>query len=168
MSTKFKIRKAKSKKTRTSKIKVLDGERRQFVTGANRQSDEGKGIPTLCSPVALRRLSQHMQGGVEAGYDPRNWELGLSLCSILDSLLRHIFDELEGKTDEDHSNAIQWNAHIYDHTKQMIRRGLLPKQLDDRPNYIPKKCLRHPRYEGIKPPKTKCDICQLIYDNRKG
>lgn len=157
----------KIKTTKTSKIKILDEEKRQLSSGAKRQSDAGKGLPTLCSPVALRRLAQHMQGGVEAGYDPRNWELGLSLCGILDSLIRHILDELEGKTDEDHANAIQWNAHVYNHTKEMIARGLLPKELDDRPNYIPKRCPKHPEYKGTKPPKVECDICQMIYDNRK-
>jgi hypothetical protein len=108
-----------------------------------------------------------MQGGVEAGYDPRNWEKGLPLCSILDSLLRHVQDELEGKIDEDHANAIAWNAHIYNHTKEMIRRGILPTELDDRPNYIPKRCPKHPEYKGTKSPENGCDVCLMIYENRE-
>lgn len=152
--------------TKTSAIKVLDSKRREFSTGAKRQSDAGKGLPSLCSPIALRKLAQHMQGGVEAGYDPRNWEKGLTLCSILDSIVRHILDELEGKTDEDHANCIQWNGHIYNHIKELIRRGLLPSELDDRQNYIPKVCPIHRNYKGKKAPTNKCDICQMIFENR--
>lgn len=153
--------------TKTSAIKVLKSKRRKFASGARRQSDAGKGLPSLCSPIALRKLAQHMQGGVEAGYDPRNWEKGLTLCSILDSIVRHILDELEGKTDEDHANCIQWNAHIYMHTKELVRRGLLPPELDDRQNYIPKICPIHRKYKGTKAPTNKCDICQMMFENRK-
>lgn len=156
-----------TKTTKTSKIKVLPEKKRQFFTGAKRQSDTGKGIPSLCSPIAIRKLAQHMQGGVEAGYDPRNWEKGLTLCSILDSTMRHVLDELEGKTDEDHANCIQWNGHIYNHMKEMIRRGLLPKELDDRQNYIPKYCPKHPKYKGKHKPKNGCDICLMIWENKE-
>jgi len=153
--------------TETSKIKILAAEKREFATGANRQDASGKGMPTLCSPIAERILSKHMEGGVEAGYDPRNWEHGLPLCSILNSLKRHIQDELEGKTDENHAAAIEWNSHIYVHTLEMIRRGVLPVELDDRPDYIPKKCPIHKKYKGKKLSMNGCDICQMIYDNRK-
>jgi len=153
--------------TKTSKIKVLGTDRRQFSSGAKRQSDAGKGLPSLCSPIALRKLAQHMQGGIEAGYDPRNWEKGLTLCSILDSIMRHVLDELEGKTDEDHANCIQWNAHIYNHTKELMRRGLLPAELDDRQNYIPKICPAHRKYKGKRVPANGCDICKMIFENRK-
>jgi len=152
--------------TKISKIKILDKKKRKFSTGAQRQSDKGKGLPSLCSPISNRILAKHMQGGVEAGYDPRNWEKGLSLCSILDSLERHIWDELEGKTDEDHAAALYWNAHIYNHVKEMIRRGLLPKELDDRSNYIPERCIKH-HYNGKKRPRNKCDICQMVWENKE-
>ncbi len=152
--------------TKTSKIKVLKGARRTFITGAKRQSDSGKGLPSLCSPIALRMLAQHMQGGVEAGYDPRNWEKGLTLCSLLDSTIRHCWDELEGKTDEDHANCIQWNTHAYNHIKEMIRRGLLPKELDDRQNYIPTICPIHRGYKAVRKPVNGCDICAMIFENK--
>jgi len=155
-----------TKVTKTSRIKVLGTNKRKFASGANRQDDSGKGLPSLCSPLALRRLAKHMQGGVEAGYDPRNWEKGLTLCSILDSLQRHIWDELEGKTDEDHAAAMQWNAHVYDHTKEMIRRGLLPQELDDRENYVPKKCHLHPQYQVKRKPTNGCPICLMMWENR--
>lgn len=153
--------------TKTSKIKVLAGKRRKSITGANRQNDSGKGLPSLCSPIANRVLAKHMQGGVEAGYDPRNWEKGLPLCSILDSLERHIQDIREGKTDENHVGAMLWNAHIFVHTQEMIRRGILPAELDDLTDYIPTKCPKHPKYKAKKAPTNGCDICQMIWDNPK-
>jgi len=156
-----------SKTTKISKIKVLNAKKRQFSSGAKRQSDAGKGLPSLCSPISNRILAKHMQGGVEAGYPPRNWEKGLPLSSILDSLERHIDDEREGKTDENHGAAIYWNAHVYVHTKEMIRRGLLPKELDDLTNYIPNKCPKHGKVSKVKKPTNACDICLLIWENPK-
>jgi hypothetical protein len=157
----------KNRLTKTSKIKILNEDKRRFPSGANRQDEAGKGLPTLCSPVVERILSKHMQGGVEAGYDPRNWEKGIPLCDILNSLKRHIQDELEGKTDENHAASLLWNAHIYNHTKEMIRRGILPAELDNRPNYIPISCPNHLDYLPEKPPEMECDICKMIYDNKE-
>jgi hypothetical protein len=156
-----------SKTTITSKIKVLDEEKREFASGANRQSDAGKGVPTLCSPIAEDAIAKHMQGGVEAGYDPRNWEQGLPLLSILDSLKRHYDAERQSLTDEDHARSMLWNAHIYVHTKEMIRRGILPVELDNRPRYVPGRCPIHPKYQAKKAPTSGCDICKLMWDNRE-
>ena len=157
---------SKIRKTKTSTIKVLPSKKRTFVTGAKRQDDSGKGIPTICSPLSHKILAKHMQGGVEAGYDPRNWEKGLTLCSILDSLERHIWDIREGKTDENHSAAMLWNAHVFVHIQEAIRRGLLPAELNDLTNYIPKQCPIHKSYKGKVVPTNGCDICQMIFDNR--
>lgn len=117
-------------------VKVETGERRQFSTGATRQASAGKGKPTLVSPIAMRELSIHCEeGGVTHG--DRNWETGLPLCAgILDSLMRHVNQEIEGDISEAHDRAILWNAMAYVHTKRMIQRGLLPAELDDRPNYV--------------------------------
>lgn len=156
----------KERKTKTSVIKVLATEKRTFSTGAKRQDDSGKGMPSLCSPLSHKILAKHMQGGVEAGYDPRNWEKGLTLCSVLDSLERHIWDIREGKTDENHSAAMLWNAHVFVHLQEVIRRGLLPAELDDLTNYIPTQCPLHRTYKGKKAPTTGCDICQMIFDNK--
>jgi hypothetical protein len=157
----------KNQTTKTSKIKVLASEKRKFETGANRQDDSGKGMPSLCSPLSDRILAKHMQGGVEAGYDPRNWEKGLPLASIVDSIERHVLDIKEGKCDENHFASLLWNAHILVHTNEMIRRGLLPKELNNLQNYIPKKCPKHPRYKAKRATTRDCDICQMIFDNKK-
>ena len=168
LMAKKKAKKAKTehKTTNTSKIKVLNTKKREFKTGANRQNDSGKGLPSLCSPLANKILAKHMQGGVEAGYDPRNWEKGLTLCSILDSLERHIWDVREGLTNENHVASILWNAHVFVHTHEAVRRGLLPAELNDLTNYVPTQCPVHRKYKGKDAPTTGCDICQMIYENK--
>ena len=152
--------------TKTSKIKVLDTEKRRFSTGAERQQARGKGMPVLVSPIVEDMIAKHCEGGVEAGYPPRNWEQGLPLSETFNSIKRHTRGEQEGLIDENHGIAAIWNWMVYLHTKEMIRRGLLPKELDDMPNYIPKQCPKHPKYNGKSRPKTKCDICSIIWENQ--
>lgn len=153
--------------TKTSKIKVLDTNKRQFSTGAERQQAHGKGMPVLVSPIVEDMLAKHCEGGIEAGYPPRNWEQGLPLSEIINSAKRHIRAEQEGLIDENHGVAAIWNLMVYLHTKEMIRRGLLPKELDDMPNYVPVQCPIHPGYKGKREPKNGCDICKMIFENRK-
>tara|TARA_R110001606_G_scaffold191714_1_gene339649 strand:- start:15 stop:356 length:342 start_codon:yes stop_codon:yes gene_type:complete len=43
---------------------------------------------------------------------------------------------LEGHRDEDHMAAAMWNIGAVIHVGEMIERGLLPKELDDLPNYL--------------------------------
>ena len=152
--------------TKTSAIKIGEKKLKTQVSGALRHDSSGKGTPSLISPIAYRILAQHCQGGVEAGYPPRNWEDGLPLCSILDSIIRHCQDELEGKIEENHPAAIFWNAMVYVHTKEMIRRGILPAVLNDLPNYIPAVCPKHRKYKPTRAPRNGCDICQMIWDNK--
>jgi len=155
------------KRATASKIKIV-GKKRQFSTGAQRQYARGRGMPVLISPIAEDALARHCEGGLAAGYEPRNWEKGIPLSEIYNSIKRHTRQEQEGDRSEDHACAAFWNWMVYIHTREMIRRGLLPKELDDMPNYIPKKCPKHPKYTAKKPPTNGCDICQMIYDNREG
>lgn len=151
--------------TTTSKIKV--SEKRQFATGAKRQISCGKGMPVLVSPIVEDFIAKHCEGGVEAGYLPRNWEQGLPLHETFNSIKRHTREEQEGLIDENHAIAAIWNWMVYIHTKEMIRRGLLPAYLDDMPNYIPTKCPIHKGYHGKHKPRTECDICLMIFENKK-
>lgn len=111
------------------------GKRQEFSTGSVRDTRTGKGRFDLISPVALKRLAQHYENG-SIKYGDRNWEKGQPLSRYLDSLIRHAYCLLEGKIDEDHASAIAWNAMAYVHTEEMIKRGLLPKELNDMPNYL--------------------------------
>jgi hypothetical protein len=49
--------------------------------------------------------------------------------AVLDSAIRHLFDYLEGKRNEDHLAAASWNVMNLIHTEEQIERGNLPKSL---------------------------------------
>lgn len=113
------------------------GKRQNFETGSVRDTQEGKGRYDLISPIALKRLAQHFENGAKK-YGNRNWELGQPLSRYIDSAIRHIYAFLEGKRDEDHAIACAWNMMALVHTEEMIKRGLLPKELNNLPNYTDK------------------------------
>jgi len=113
------------------------GKRQEFKTGSKRDTAEGKGRYDLITPLGLARLAKHYENGSRK-YGDRNWELGQPICRYLDSALRHIYKHLEGMRDEDHLAAAAWNLLGAIHTEEMIERELLPKELDNRPNYLKK------------------------------
>ena len=84
------------------------GDRSVFGYGAMRDRGEEKGRYDLLPPDAIRRLALHFQRGAKK-YADRNWEKGMELHYFLDSGLRHAFDYMAGKTDEDHLAAAAWN-----------------------------------------------------------
>ena len=109
------------------------GERREFGTGSVRDIRRGKGRFDLFPPYAMYRLACHYEnGGIK--YDDRNWEKGQPLSCYLDSSLRHLFDALGGKIDEDHKIAVVWNMLGLVETEHRIELGILPKELNDLPN----------------------------------
>lgn len=110
------------------------GKRQEFTTGSRRDTQDGKGRYDLISPISLKRLAMHFENGAKK-YGDRNWELGQPLTRYLDSAIRHIYCYLEGKRDEDHAIAGAWNLLALVHTEEMIRRGVLPKELNDLPVY---------------------------------
>jgi len=118
--------------------KVKDsGDRRKFGTGAVRDMSLGKGRYDLISPLAIKRLAKHYQNGA-VKYGDRNWEKGIPLNSYVDSALRHMYNYLEGMRDEDHLSAALWNISALIHMEEMIERGLMPKDLNNLPNYTKK------------------------------
>lgn len=110
------------------------GSVREFNTGSRRDSRQGKGRFDLLPPAALKRVAQHFERGADK-YGERNWELGQPLSVYLDSGGRHWSQVLAGDDDEDHAAAWVWNALAFIETRERIRRGELPEELDD----IPKK-----------------------------
>jgi hypothetical protein len=83
----------------------------------------------------MKRLAQHTQRGGQIRGD-RNWEKGMPLSAVIDSAIRHLYDFLEGKRNEDHLAAGAWNIMVAMHVIEMIQRGNLPADLDDLPNYL--------------------------------
>ena len=113
------------------------GKRQGWETGAVRDIQDGKGRFDLLSPIAIARLAKIFENGAKK-YSSRNWEKGMPLSRFIDSALRHTFQFLEGKKDEDHLMQACWNLAACCHIQEMIERGHLPKELDDLPDYTPK------------------------------
>jgi hypothetical protein len=113
------------------------GKRQEFSTGSKRDTQEGKGRYDLMSPIVAQRDAIHMENGARK-YDARNWEKGQPLSRFLDSAIRHLIKYQEGHRDEDHLAAARWNVGGLMHCEEMIKRGLLPAELNDLPNYLTK------------------------------
>lgn len=115
--------------------KVQDsGARQDFGTGSVRDTNEGKPRYDLITPIALYRLAMHYANGAKK-YGDRNWEKGQPLSRYIESLERHLQKAKVGLVDEDHWSAIIWNAMSFIHTQTMIEANVLPKELNDLPNY---------------------------------
>jgi hypothetical protein len=111
------------------------GKRQEFNTGAVRDTADGKPKLSLISPIFVTRLGNWLTEGAKK-YDDRNWEKGINLGRTMDSLLRHTFQFIEGNRDEDHLAAMACNVMFLIHTEEMVNRGVLPKDLNDLPNYL--------------------------------
>ena len=90
------------------------GERQNFETGAVRDTATGKGMPSLISPELIFRLSKHLELGAQK-YKARNWEAGFPYSRVMDSLLRHVFQYIDGDNSEDHLAAITCNVMFLMH-----------------------------------------------------
>ena len=80
-----------------------------FSTGAQRDTDEGKGKPSLISPVLIHRLGVHLAEGAKH-YGADNWTEGMPYRRTADSMIRHIFQWLAGDEEEDHLAAVCFGA----------------------------------------------------------
>jgi hypothetical protein len=105
------------------------------VGGAVRDASENKSRVDLISPFAIERLGFHLAKGAKA-YSPRNWEKGMPISRCVASLERHVMQYKMGLTNEDHMAAVMCNAMFILHYEEGIRRGFLPKDLDDMPHYV--------------------------------
>lgn len=113
---------------------VKDGEPKvEYTTGGVRGNPGGKGRYDLLPPYAIHRIARHFENGA-VKYEDRNWERGLPVMRYLDSALRHTFQLLDGDTSEDHAAAAIWNLMCYMQTLYWVEEGLLPLELDNRPD----------------------------------
>jgi hypothetical protein len=111
------------------------GHRQVFGTGAQRDRQEGKGRYDLLPATAIKRVADIFERGA-IKYADRNWEKGMPLSRFVDSAMRHLFQYLEGRRDEDHAGQACWNLVALLHTETMIQRGLLPAELNDLPTHF--------------------------------
>lgn len=110
------------------------GQREHFKDGAMRDRREGKGRYDLLSPIALKRLAGLYERG-SLKYDDRNWEKGMPMTRVFDSMIRHAYQWLAGEGDEDHLAAVAWGAFALMHFEA------LRPDLDDRPEWTVKEDL---------------------------
>jgi len=108
------------------------GERKVYETGANRDISTGKGRFDLLPPQTIKALARHYQKGCEK-YGERNWEKGIPIARFIDSALRHTFQFLDGKDDENHLISAIWNLVGAYETVLRIQEGRLPEELYDLP-----------------------------------
>jgi hypothetical protein len=106
------------------------GARTNFATGAVRDAMQGKGMPSLLPLAALRAASKRFEDGANK-YGRNNWEKGIPLSRYVDALYRHLWAFMEERYDEDHGGAIVWNAMCLIQTREWIREGKLPEELND-------------------------------------
>lgn len=102
----------------------------KFETGSRRDSREGKGRYDLIPWEIITQLSKRFESGASL-YGDRNWEKGQPLGRYLDSSLRHLFQFLDGNTDEEHHIAAVWNLIALIWTYDQIKAKSLPASLDD-------------------------------------
>lgn len=79
-----------------------------FENGAVREDKTGKGRFDLIPWCAVMRIAHHMEESLKV-YEPRNWEKGLPMHSMIDSAFRHLAKYVDGRTDEDHLCAAATN-----------------------------------------------------------
>jgi Domain of unknown function (DUF5664) len=132
------------------------GTEQKFSTGAVRDISDSKPLLSLVSPFAVRRLGDWLTRGAKR-YSPRNWEKGFPFSRCIDSLERHVQAFKAGDTDEDHLAACMCNVMFLIHYQDMIKRGVLPAELNDMPDYgspeqepEPAKLSRKPKPKPVK------------------
>jgi hypothetical protein len=111
------------------------GKRTKFKTGAVRDLQTGKGRFDLVPPATLRALAIHYEKGC-LKYGDRNWELGISIHTFLNSAERHLLQVIDGRPDENHLIAAIWNLFCAYETILRMQEGRLPKELYDLPRKI--------------------------------
>ena len=84
------------------------GEARQFDTGAQRDSAEGKPRLSLVPHKALHDVMMRYLDGAEA-YGENNWKKGMKNSVLYDSAMRHLMSYWTGDDGEDHLGAALWN-----------------------------------------------------------
>lgn len=145
------------------------GQREEYVTGARRDVQIGKGRPDRLPWGWIEQLTKVLEGPAgddkeiteglplipirpllrlaalygrgKIKYGANNWQKGFPLTRIFSSLGHHLIKWAIGKKDEDHLAAIAWNTFALIEIEARALEGVLPRELLD---YGPEKV----NYEG--------------------
>ena len=110
-----------------NKLKTT-GSPRQFETGAQRDSGEGKLRMSLVPHKALNDVMMRYLQGAET-YGENNWKRGMKHSVLYDSAMRHLMQDFTGDISEDHLGAALWNI------MGMIWNRYNKPEMDDRKDY---------------------------------
>lgn len=111
-------------------FRVLDsGERKEYDSGLRRDTTEGKPDYTLIPRFLFPRWAQHMLLGA-VKYGRENWKKAggspesaqEELERFQSSALRHMFQWIDGDTDEDHACAVMFNVSVAEYIADRIKR----------------------------------------------
>ncbi len=110
--------------------------RQKFTTGAVRDrsvaGSKDKKFPPrydLISPIGLRRLAEtYGEGAVK--YGDHNWRKGMPVSSVINHLLAHLTQYLQGDTIEDHLAHATWNLFALMHFEE-TNSSMDDRKLDD-------------------------------------
>ena len=89
-------------------ILMMEEKNRQFDTGAQRDTGEGKLRMSLLPQKELKRVMRRYLDGAEK-YGENNWMKGMPMSVFYDCAHRHLEAWWSGKDDEDHAAAVVWN-----------------------------------------------------------
>lgn len=104
------------------------GAPRQFETGAQRDSGEGKLRMSLVPHKALNDVMMRYLQGADT-YGENNWKKGMKHSVLYDSAMRHLMQDFTSDDSEDHLGAALWNI------MGMIWNRDNKPELDDRKEY---------------------------------
>lgn len=90
------------------KISMKKEKNRQFNTGAQRDTSEGKLRMSLLPQQELKRVMKRYLDGAEK-YGENNWMKGMPLSVFYDCAHRHLEAWWRGENSEDHAAAVVWN-----------------------------------------------------------
>ena len=110
---------------------------RQFETGAQRDTGEGKLRMSLVPQQELKRVMKRYLDGAEK-YGENNWMKGMPLSVYYDCAHRHLEAWWRCEDDEDHAAAVVWNLLCAMHTERKAHDiDAFPneKKMDDRVKY---------------------------------
>ena len=106
------------------------GAMQTFSTGSQRDIPGNKPRFGLLPFYVLERWAAHITKGA-AKYGEDNWKRGQPLSRYQDSLLRHLYQWLNGDREEDHLAAMLFNVAGLMWTEAAVEAGTLPAELND-------------------------------------
>lgn len=110
------------------------GERQQFGTGAQRDSQDDKPRFDLIPSKPLERIAYVYARGARK-YDENNWMKGIPVSRTLASAERHLQQYKQGDKDEDHLAQAAWNLFAIMHYEAYPQ---FYEQLYDLPDFTAK------------------------------